>query len=495
MAWQPNCAVLPNQARRRSHPDRSGDLQRRRSLGAEHHAVGVGTLGWNDWYTSNVALTWTSASRSPLLPRQDRLRRSSDQCRSVVQRATPAPRLVRAVGRPCQRRDQAGRLGADRHGSPAPAANAAGWYNADVTLNWTCADAARPASSRAPLTMSLGEGPGLHRAACGPSATTRATPRLDEQSRGQHRQDGRRRIGIGDERRESPDAAYTWTNQNVVVSYGCTDGLSGVATTPAADTVSTESATGSASGNCVDELRATAPRRRSARSRSTRRGRRSAAQNPADDGRVERLVQDGADRRLHLRRRAVGRRQLRRDGGSGPSVTLGEDALARPSKARRPTTPATRRPPSVPASRSICPIPRLRPGKRRDRDGASYYFGSVPAAPSCSSSDAISGIASCVVSGRDTDWSARTRSRRPRPTSWPHEHRDPQLHRSRWTLNGFYQPVDMNRAADRLEHGQERLDGATQVRCFRRVDRADQHLGRKSAADGGWGRLRGGPCG
>src|SRR5439155_467907 len=50
----------------------------------------------------------------------------------------------------------------------------------------------------------------------------------------------------------SPYTVDTWTNHDVVVSYGCVDGLSGVPTTPGNDTVSTESATGSASGTCTD---------------------------------------------------------------------------------------------------------------------------------------------------------------------------------------------------------------------------------------------------
>ena len=35
-------------------------------------------------------------------------------------------------------------------------------------------------------------------------------------------------------------------------------------------------------------------------------------------------------------------------------------------------------------------------------DGGSYYFGSVPAAPTCSASDALSGLAGCTVSGYST---------------------------------------------------------------------------------------------
>jgi hypothetical protein len=77
-------------------------------------------------------------------------------------------------------------------------------------------------------------------------------------------------------------------------------------------------------------------------------------------------------------------------------------------------------------------------------DGASYYFGSVPAAPTCSASDALSGLdGSCSVSGYSNavgthtvsasavDKAGNTASDSRTYTVLP------------WTLSGFYQPVDM----------------------------------------------------
>jgi hypothetical protein len=77
-------------------------------------------------------------------------------------------------------------------------------------------------------------------------------------------------------------------------------------------------------------------------------------------------------------------------------------------------------------------------------DGGSYYFGFVPPAPTCSASDALSGLDGvCSVSGYSglvgvntvtasaADLAGNTASVSASYTVLP------------WTLNGFYQPVDM----------------------------------------------------
>jgi hypothetical protein len=76
-------------------------------------------------------------------------------------------------------------------------------------------------------------------------------------------------------------------------------------------------------------------------------------------------------------------------------------------------------------------------------DGGSYYFGSVPAAPTCSSSDAISGLRDCLVSGRLATVGTHTLT----ATATDNAGRTSTATRSytvlAWTLNGFFQPVDM----------------------------------------------------
>jgi hypothetical protein len=76
-------------------------------------------------------------------------------------------------------------------------------------------------------------------------------------------------------------------------------------------------------------------------------------------------------------------------------------------------------------------------------DGASYYFGSVPPQPTCSASDAISGLAGCVVTGYTTSVGSHTLT----ATATDNAGRTASAQLTylvlSWTLKGFYQPVDM----------------------------------------------------
>jgi hypothetical protein len=77
-------------------------------------------------------------------------------------------------------------------------------------------------------------------------------------------------------------------------------------------------------------------------------------------------------------------------------------------------------------------------------DGESYYFGSVPAAPTCNASDALSGLdGSCSVSGGGStvgphSYTATATDKAGNESSVTHNYTV-----LAWTLKGFYQPVDM----------------------------------------------------
>jgi hypothetical protein len=77
-------------------------------------------------------------------------------------------------------------------------------------------------------------------------------------------------------------------------------------------------------------------------------------------------------------------------------------------------------------------------------NGGSYYFGSVPAAPTCSASDALSGLdGSCIVS----DYSALVGPQTVTATANDMASNQNSATASytvlAWTTNGFFQPVDM----------------------------------------------------
>jgi hypothetical protein len=76
-------------------------------------------------------------------------------------------------------------------------------------------------------------------------------------------------------------------------------------------------------------------------------------------------------------------------------------------------------------------------------DGASYYFGSVPAASTCSANDAISGLAGCVVSGYSTAVGAHTLTATATDNAGRTATAELTYSVLAWTLSGFYQPVDM----------------------------------------------------
>jgi hypothetical protein len=87
-------------------------------------------------------------------------------------------------------------------------------------------------------------------------------------------------------------------------------------------------------------------------------------------------------------------------------------------------------------------------------DGAGYYFGSVPGVPTCSASDALSGLnGSCSVAG----YSALVGGHTVSATATDNAGRTATASRTYtvnpWTLSGFYQPVDMNSVYNTVKGG------------------------------------------
>ena len=86
--------------------------------------------------------------------------------------------------------------------------------------------------------------------------------------------------------------------------------------------------------------------------------------------------------------------------------------------------------------------------------GGSYYFGSVPGAPTCTASDATSGLADadnsagngqtdCAISGYSTAVGSHTVSANAADRAGNINSDSRTYEVLAWTLNGFYQPVDM----------------------------------------------------
>jgi hypothetical protein len=78
-------------------------------------------------------------------------------------------------------------------------------------------------------------------------------------------------------------------------------------------------------------------------------------------------------------------------------------------------------------------------------DGGTYYFGFVPAAPTCSASDSLSGLdGDCAVGGYSTEIGQHTVTATTVDKAGNSSSSTASYTVEAWTLNGFYQPVDMN---------------------------------------------------
>jgi hypothetical protein len=78
-------------------------------------------------------------------------------------------------------------------------------------------------------------------------------------------------------------------------------------------------------------------------------------------------------------------------------------------------------------------------------DGGVYYFGSVPAAPTCSASDGLSGLdGSCSVTGYSNGVGPHTVTASATDKAGNTSTTSATYMVNAWTLSGFYQPVDMN---------------------------------------------------
>jgi hypothetical protein len=73
-----------------------------------------------------------------------------------------------------------------------------------------------------------------------------------------------------------------------------------------------------------------------------------------------------------------------------------------------------------------------------------YYFGSDPAVPTCAATDALSGLASCVVTGGGTSVGAHSYTATATDNAGNTETATLNYTVRSWSLKGFYSPVDMN---------------------------------------------------
>jgi hypothetical protein len=86
-------------------------------------------------------------------------------------------------------------------------------------------------------------------------------------------------------------------------------------------------------------------------------------------------------------------------------------------------------------------------------DGGTYYFGFVPAAPTCTAADGGSGLASCNVTGYSTAIGGHTLTATATDNVGNSSTATMFYTISAWTLKGFYQPVDMGGVFNTVKNG------------------------------------------
>ena len=99
----------------------------------------------------------------------------------------------------------------------------------------------------------------------------------------------------------------------------------------------------------------------------------------------------------------------------------------------------------------------------------SYDFGDTPAKPTCTANDAVSGFASCDVTGYSTAVGTHTMTATAKDNAGRTATATRQYTVKAWTFKGFYQPVDMNGTVNTVKGGStvpikfELLKGTTEL--------------------------------
>lgn len=86
-------------------------------------------------------------------------------------------------------------------------------------------------------------------------------------------------------------------------------------------------------------------------------------------------------------------------------------------------------------------------------DGSSFYFGSVPAAPTCTASDVVSGTVPCTVTGYSTTVGTHILTATATDNAGNTATSGRTYTVNPWTLNGFYKPIDMNGITNTVKGG------------------------------------------
>jgi hypothetical protein len=319
----------------------------------------------------------------------------------------------------------------------SPPANELGWNNRDVTVTWDWFDAGVgiDEANCPESTTSSGEGDPINlEATCsdlsGNEHTESYPLKVDKT-----------KPDISAAATTSPNA-HDWYRTNVTVHFTCTDGLSGIVAgdCPGNQVLSTEGAAVSSTAQAVSDQAGNVsdPSNVVTVSIDKTQPTISAAATLSpngngwynDDVTVHFTCADSLSGIV--------------DGDCPEDETLTAEGTDVSSTAQKVSDKAGNL--SDPSNVVTANIDRTAPGINWAGDidgGDSYYFGSVPAAPTCVATDALSGPDGCAVTGYSVTVGTHTLAATAHDKAGNETKAERQYTVKAWTLNGFYQPVDL----------------------------------------------------
>lgn len=316
-------------------------------------------------------------------------------------------------------------------GAATTAANAKGWYKNDVTIQWTCADGLSGILDCPTNSVISAEG-------TNGSASGTASDKADNSASATV-------SGIKLDKTApvvtpavSPSAnSYGWRNTDVTVKFNGSDALSDIDECDPDVTVSSEGATLSASGGCTDNAGNKGTASASVSIDKTAPTISGAATSAANvDGWYN------TDVSIHwtcgdVLSGVVACPVNTVIGTEGASLSAGESVSDKAGNSSSATVSGIKldktKPTNVAFSGGVA-------------NGGVYYYSFVPAAPTCTASDPLSGVKSCVVTGYSAAIGPHTLTATATDRAGNVETATLNYSVNSWSLNGFYQPVDMSPA-------------------------------------------------
>jgi hypothetical protein len=401
----------------------------------------VGTLGDNGWYVSNVSLSWTVSE--PQSPNSLQKTGCVDQSITSDQAATTYSCAAQSAGGSAGPVDVSIKRDATKptiEGSASPAANGAGWNNSDVTVWFACADNLSGIASCGPSETLSSEG-------AGQSSTGTAVDNAGNN-------DTATVSGIKIDK-TAPAITFVsrtaanvndWNNGNVTVNWSCSDiGGSGVVSASVSKTVSDEGANQSATGTCEDVAGNTASNTQSGINIDKTAPAITFVSRTAVNGNgwnnsnvtVNWSCSDGGSSVVS----GSISKTLSGEGANQSATATCEDLAGNEASNTKGEINIDKTPPSV----SLVGGPA---------DGASYYFGSVPAAPTCNASDSLSLLdGACSINGYSAAVGPHTVNATAKDKAGNQASDSRSYTVLAWTLKGFYQPVDMGGVLNIVKNG------------------------------------------